>query len=76
MAPAFRQEHRLCGKAKELIVIAIAIAGVSPSFGAHDCIVVLLALLTRRKLLQQIPRRIEYCFDLCCYFSNAEAARQ
>jgi hypothetical protein len=24
--------------------------------GAHDCLVVLLALLTRRKLLQQIPR--------------------
>jgi len=59
-----------------LAVFENAIARVSPFFGAHDFIVVLLALLTRRKLLQQIPRRIEYCFDLCCYFSNADAARQ
>ena len=58
-APAPRQEHRLRSGATELTVHVIGIAGVSPCFGAHDFIVVLLALLTRRKLLQQIPRRSE-----------------
>jgi broad specificity phosphatase PhoE len=37
----------------------ISIIDASPRTRAHECIVALLALLTRRKLLQQIPRSIE-----------------
>jgi hypothetical protein len=33
------------------------VTDASPYLGAHDFVVVLLALLTRCKLLQQIPRR-------------------
>jgi hypothetical protein len=61
-APLNRHEHRRQDGATELIVNVIGIAFVSPPFGAHGFIVVLLALLTRRKLLQQIPRRNEHLF--------------
>ena len=69
-APEPRQEHRLSGGAIELTLHVIGIAGVSPCFGAHDFIVVLLALLTRRKLLQQIPRRSETNIARYCHCSR------
>ena len=73
--PTSCQEHRCLSAETGFSEFVHVVTDASPCLGAHDFVVVLLALLTRCKLLQQIPRRSDANTARYCLFFPPNAAR-
>lgn len=70
-----RHEHRHPSARTGISELVHVVTDASPCLGAHDFVVVLLALLTRCKLLQQIPRKSDANTARYCSFFPPNAAR-
>lgn len=73
--PTSCQDHRHRSAGAGFDDFVHVVTDASPCLGAHDFVVVLLALLTRCKLLQQIPRRSGANTARYCSFFPRNALR-